>query len=157
MTVIAYRDGVMACDSCWNDRGTIDTLGNKIVRLKSGALLGQSGDNDVRELIGLLQHVKTPQTLPSRSQLIALRADFDGLLVFKKNRIFRIATTCKLIETLEEEDIGVWEISRPFAAIGSGGDFALGALAAGKSAREAAALACRFNINCRLPVYAVAL
>lgn len=44
--------------------------------------------------------------------------------------------------------------AEPFFAWGSGRDFAMGALAHGATAEEAVAIACRFSINCGLPVVA---
>jgi hypothetical protein len=42
-----------------------------------------------------------------------------------------------------------WQrIRHPFIAIGNGGDFALGALAAGESAREAVRIASRLSASC---------
>lgn len=40
----------------------------------------------------------------------------------------------------------------PFWAAGSGADYAMGAMAAGKDAKEAVEIACRFDINCGLGV-----
>lgn len=158
MTAIAYKDRVMACDSCWSDKGCISSLARKIVKLKHGALLGQAGDNDAREVLELLRNVKTPAQLPSRNALMATRVDYDGLIVFPSGRIFRVAASNKLHESIEDEDVGVWEVSgRPYAVIGSGGDIALGAMAAGRSARQAIALACRLHIECRLPVHSINL
>jgi ATP-dependent protease HslVU (ClpYQ) peptidase subunit len=39
-------------------------------------------------------------------------------------------------------------VEDPFMAWGSGRDFALGAMAMGATAREAVAVACRFNVYC---------
>jgi len=43
-------------------------------------------------------------------------------------------------------------IDMPFWAAGAGADYAIGAMAAGKSAREAVEIACLFDVNCGLGV-----
>ena len=64
MTVIAYRDGMMAADSCWSDNhendscsGLIFSHAPKLRRLSSGALYGGAGASDDRELVALLDNV----------------------------------------------------------------------------------------------------
>lgn len=159
MTTVAYRNGQMACDSCWTYGGTVDTLATKINRLSSGALFGQAGQNDGRGLVALLDKVKTPGQLPSYEALMALRADVLGLLVLPKGRIFKVSTTIVAPENWDAEmdDYGLWEITGPFSAIGSGGDMALVAMECGKSAREAVRIACKFDPNSRGPVHVVDL
>ncbi|MGP1667415.1 MAG: hypothetical protein ACTS5I_16215, partial [Rhodanobacter sp.] len=80
MTTLAFRDGVMACDSQWtvgNIRGVHRT---KIRRLKSGALLGFAGENDSRALERLLENAKSPKQLPMPKALHELKQDLHGLI-----------------------------------------------------------------------------
>ena len=74
MTIIVWRAGVMACDSCWASNGTQTVSMIKIKRLTSGALLGSAGENDSRDMERLLDKIKGPDKLPSRQDLIALRS-----------------------------------------------------------------------------------
>lgn len=159
MTTIAYKDGLMACDSCWTYGGTVDTLTTKITRLASGALFGTAGQNDARSLVSLIDKVKTPNQLPSYEALLSLRADVLGLLVLPKGRVYKIATTIISPENWDDQmdDYGLWEISGPFAAVGSGGDMALVAMDCGKSARDAVRIACKYDPNSRGPVHSVSL
>ena len=152
MTIIAYRDGIMACDSCHSTRDVVDTLMCKIHRLKSGALIGFAGDNDARDVVARLNAVKSPRQFPMRKEIHELRIDSIGLLVFPNGRIFKFSSTSQLIEH-ESDDVGVWEIAMPFAAVGSGEEVALGAMAAGASARRAASIACRYITTCRPPIH----
>lgn len=156
MTTVAYKAGIMAGDSCWSYGGAVDTLSRKIHRLKSGALLGQAGDNDARDIIAMLENVKTPAALPTRRALLDTRIDFFGLLVFPKGRIFKISSSNLLPENTAC-DVGVWEVQMPFTAVGSGSEIALGAMAAGRSAKDAVAIACRYDTASRPPVYEVPL
>lgn len=152
MTTVAYKDGVMAGESCWSTGGIIDSLAHKIFRLKSGALLGQCGDNDSRELVALLDNVKSARSMPTYSQITAIRVDGTVLLALPNGSLFKIATSKKLTQD-DTDDLGVWRIERSVAAIGSGGDLALGAMSAGASALQAVRIACRWDINSRPPVY----
>jgi hypothetical protein len=151
----------MACDSCWtNGQDLIDTLSIKIRRLSSGALLGGSGGNDGRAIEKLLDKVKSPAQLPTFDELQAVRQDFLGLLVLPKGQMFKIATTMVSPENWNgefDDDLGVWQIQGPCGAAGSGTELAMGAMAAGRSAKEAVIIACRYDINSRPPVHVMRL
>ncbi len=155
MTTIAYKAGQMACDSCWDYNDIQEVSATKIKRLTSGALIGLSGDNDAREVYALFDKVKTEKHLPTRPQLALIRGEFGGILVLPSGRVYRLLM--QFNETSKREDFGIWEANRGLAACGSGAELAIGAMAAGKTAREAVALACRFDKNSRLPVHAVLL
>ena len=162
MTVIAYRAGVMACDSCWASNGTQNVSAIKIVRLSSGALLGSAGDNDCRGMYELLDRVKDPRKLPSRADLAATKIDYDGLLALPKGGVYQITTgkhTDAGYPDDDDADYGVWPAATMggYAACGSGADYALSAMDAGATAREAVVIACRRNIYCRLPVHVLKL
>lgn len=159
MTTIAYRDGIMACDSAWTYGGTVDTLTTKIERLSSGALLGMAGQNDGRILSVMLDKVKTPAGLPSYQAIMDVRADLMALLVLPKGKVYKIETTILAPENWDPDasGFGLWEITGPFAAVGSGGDCALTAMECGKSAFDAVRIACKYDINSRGPVHKMAL
>lgn len=154
MTTVAYKAGQMACDSCWSNNGLHVTSMTKIDRLASGALLGAAGDADIRSLLVLLDKIRQPAKLPSKAELEALKTDFAALFVFPKGQLFMLASGT--------DDRGNWHsevypVTRGYAAVGSGKELAIGAMAAGKSAKEAVAIACRHDLNSRPPVYAVSL
>lgn len=153
MTTIAWDGKTMACDSCWAMNGTQTTSMTKLERLSSGAIIGAAGDGDIRALLALIDKIKMPNKLPTRHELAALRSEFLVLLAFPRGQVFHLGSG-------GEEgryDAQIWPANRGIAAAGSGADLALGAMAAGKSAREAVAIACRFDINSRLPVHTMAL
>lgn len=155
MTTIAYKAGLMACDSCWTLSDMQVTSLSKIVRLSSGALLGQAGDNDGREMIFFLDKIKLERNLPTRKQLLDLRLEYAGLLVLPNGSIFKVTSREDPVDYKDE--VGFTPISRKIAACGSGNELALGAMAAGKTAREAVAIACDFDINSRGPVHVMRL
>lgn len=156
MTTVAFKQGSMACDSCWNCGGTVDFLATKIVRLSSGGLLGMAGQADGRAVQALVDKVKTPGQLPSYEAIGAVRAEVTGLLVLPKGRVFKIATSM-IAPGNADADFGVWEITAPFAAIGSGGEHALIAMDCGKSARDAVRIACKYDTRSRAPVHVIDL
>ena len=157
MTIIVWRAGVMACDSCWASNGTQTVSMIKIKRLSSGALLGSAGENDSREMERLLDKIKDPNKLPTRQELIALKLGYEGLLALARGGVWMIGTG-KVDDAgypTDEEDMGVWPAATigGYAACGSGADYALAAMDAGATARQAVEIACKRNIHCRPPVH----
>jgi hypothetical protein len=152
VTVIAFRDGIMAGDRCWNDDQLIVSSARKL-RMLSGKLYGASGDGDDRALVELLMPVQVPSELPTRAQLASLQIDVSALLVFAPRfpgdtyfpRIF-------VIEAGKPDDTGIYEVRLPYIAIGSGREVAMGAMAAGADAERAAHIACELVTSCRPPV-----
>ena len=152
MTVIAYKDDLMAGDSCWSLSGTesghdglVVNSANKLFRLRSGALYGGAGSSDDRQLMDLLQDVKDGANMPAVKTLQAtLQAGVLALVVLPDGSIWEVETG--------EEDGGVMCVNRKFHAVGSGRQIALGAMAAGANARHACELACDFNTYCQKPV-----
>jgi hypothetical protein len=156
MTTIAYRDGIMACDSCWSLHDSlVDTLSNKVYRLKSGALLGQCGSNDIRPMIKMLDNAKSERQMPSYDEIAAVRISGMYLLVLPNKRVFKFQTTARAPDTWDDDlvDLGMWRVERPFTAVGSGSDYAIGAMEHGASAEQAVRIACRLDINSRLPIH----
>jgi len=158
MTTIAVKDGWMACDSCWTDANWLHgTSLTKITRLKSGALLGEAGDNDSRAVVKLLQSVKTFDQMPAALELAATKVDCASLLMFPNGDVAMI--TIDLQENTSDliHKAGAWLVNRGGAAVGTGAAVAIGAMDAGKSAREAVEIACRRDPNSKAPVHSVAL
>jgi hypothetical protein len=169
MTVIAWRAGVMACDSCWASNGTQNVSMIKIKRLSSGALLGSAGENDAREMEMLLDRIKDPRKLPSRTELASCKLDYEGLIAFPKGSVYMIST-CRMnesgypdLDSADDEgpDHGVWPAATMggYAACGSGGEFALAAMDGHPSvtARKAVEVAIKRSIHCRGPIHVMRL
>jgi hypothetical protein len=148
VTTIVYdaREKVMVCDSCWSDStGRIVTEQKKILRFPDGALYGAAGDSDDRKLVDMI--TAAGGGFPSSAQLRALKADIQALFVSVDGRVWLLNTG--------KEDYGVTPIEREFCAIGSGANFAIGALRSGKTAREAVEIACLDDIYSRPPVWEI--
>jgi ATP-dependent protease HslVU (ClpYQ) peptidase subunit len=133
MTIIAYRDGLMAADTCVTD-GFI-TSGMKLYK-KQGHIIGFCGDV---------------------SQALVF---VDWFFNQKKNRKPDLASeTGWEAMVLNVDGVTTWDRSlRPipmddhFYAIGSGATLAIGAMEFGATAREAVAIACKRDPYCREPI-----
>ena len=136
MTIIAVRNGIMASDS----RGTDDqdsytyTCG-KIFR-KGDALIGLAGDDGP----GVVFLDWYGSGKPKPELLVTGEADFEAL-VLTRTGVMRYDKWCRG---------DAWH--GKFFAIGSGAATALGAMHAGATARQAAAIACKVNPFCAGPV-----
>lgn len=146
----------MAGDSAWWNGKTLCTKSPKIMRLASGALLGEAGDFDTRDVIELFNKVKTKSGLPSHKQLLELKIDYSGILVLPSGKIFNV-----YMDTPEskggEWDCGIYEISEGFFAVGSGAELAFGVMEYGGSARDAVNIACRRDKATRPPIHVINL
>lgn len=157
MTTIAYKSGVMACDSAWTgcSGGIVVTLLNKITRLSSGALLGEAGDNDSRAVRALVDKIKCFDKLPTAKDFADTRTDYSAILAFVNGEVVEIMID--YCDTYKEWRAQVWKINRGIASVGSGSDLALGFMGAGRGAAEAVNFACGWDINSQLPVHMVHL
>jgi hypothetical protein len=157
MTTIACKNGVMACDSCWTDTNwLVGTSKNKITKLKSGALLGEAGDNDSRAIVKLLQNVKTFAQMPTALELAECAVDYAAIILFPGGEMAQIA-----IERYGDGQMSyvanAWPVNRGLSAVGSGAAVAIGAMAAGKTAGQAVAISCAWDPNSKLPVHEAAV
>ena len=157
MTTIAVKAGVMACDSCWTDSNWLHgTSLSKITRLESGALLGEAGDNDSRAVVRLLQNIKSFAQMPTALKLAGCCVDYVGLIMFPNGDVASISIEREMLGELSYT-ANAWKVNRGGAAVGTGAAVAIGAMDAGKSAREAVEIACRRDPHSKLPVHSVAL
>lgn len=153
MTTIACKDGIMACDSCWTDSSDmISTSKNKIVRLKSGALLGEAGDNDSRAVQALLQNVKNFDQMPFAREFAKCEVDYSGLILFPNGEMAQI-TIERQNTSWDTYVANAFPANRGCSAVGSGSHLAVGAMISGKSARQAVAIACNWDPRSKLPVH----
>lgn len=132
MTCIAVRDGQMAADS--RISGTYNTPFIKITR-KPGYLIGFAGD-----LSQALVFTDWFQSRESRQPDLAEEKGWCAL-------------------TLSAKGVEYWDCSlRPspimerYAAIGSGAPFAIAAMDAGATAKQAVAIAIKRDPGCGLPI-----
>lgn len=151
MTVIAYRDGVLAGDSCWSDNGLVTTRASKLFRLKSGGVIGEAGDADSREMRELFTEVTGEDTMPTRKQLLEVGIDYHGLLVLADGSVWDVSVDIK------NNDAGLYPVREPYYAVGAGKMLALGVMWKGGTAEEAVQCACESHTDCCLPVTTLSL
>jgi len=128
VTTIAYRDGVIAADSLITQNGTRIGTVAKIVRVPGGGLAGVAG-----ELGGMARFLDWARS-GAEGELTFSTCEIDGFLVTAEGQV--LVTT---------DSGGMVKIKQPFHAVGSGRDFARGALAAGATAVEAVKIAMKFD------------
>jgi len=147
MTTIAYRDGVMASDSqdTEEDDFVISIDSTKVFHLPNNSIVGMAGDTDDRGVFELLGKADIEFCeRPTKEELIETRTTVDALWVWPDQRLWSVYVTYRADES--EWQAYVSEIHSDYAAVGSGGKFALGAMAFGASAEEAVEVASEFDI-----------
>lgn len=146
MTTIAYREGVLAGDSChaWCSADTDDywvyKYANKLERSGS-VLFGTSGNCDAPDFLAMLRNLRKPTDLPSAKER-AKHPDSKALIVFTKPEVLVVA-----IEDGEMDEAG------EFHAIGSGARFAIAAFDMGANALKAVEVAAHRDLFTRPPFH----
>jgi hypothetical protein len=154
MTVICFRDGILASDSglFWENAycGTIQ----KIFRLSNGLLYGAAGEGDDRKLRDLIGAYDDPGDIPV-SELEKFNNDTQVLVVRPTGECWYIS-----LGRNEQHDVSSVEVlcsKHDFYSIGFGKWIAFGAMAHGASAEQAVEIAVRYAVHTRGPVQTLAL
>jgi 20S proteasome alpha/beta subunit len=131
MTTVAasVAEGVMCSDSQWSD-GIHKGLMRKVFRIR-GSLIGVAGD--MRQIVEWVAAWKDDPRGRHKQSIHALILSAEGLSTWDNTQL--------LMPTNEL-----------YQAIGSGADFALGAMDQGASCREAVRIACRRDASSGPPV-----
>lgn len=140
MTTIAYRSGIMAADSRAYAAGSLP-IGSKckIERFDDGTLIGVSsrdvgGGEAIRRWYNDGMPADPPYKMPE---------DFTILVAKRNGEIYMGVNMLMLSGPLMGE----------YFAIGSGAEYALAAMAMGKTAKQAVKLACQLDIWSAKPIY----
>lgn len=145
----------MAADSACSDDWQFLTRAVKIVRLQSGGLFGSAGDADTRAVVELVTRIKSAAGLPTKKQIETLETDFSAILVLPKGSVYNI-----YLDYIDQGN-GRWSGGLipvdGFYAVGSGAVFAMAALRAGHSAKDAVAISCHSDFFTRMPVHSQTL
>lgn len=136
MTIIAIKDGIMAVDSRVSSDGLSCGSVKKWAEVSpchGGGFVAGAGDASAIvpavEGFGATGHLSAES-----SEFVHLRADGT---VWQSN-----------------PEVGSWYLfEAPFFALGSGLELALGAMAAGATAEEAANICCEWDAGCGAPVH----
>jgi hypothetical protein len=155
MTIICYRNGILAADSglFWDNAWCGDT--QKLFRLDNGLIYGAAGDGDDRRLRHLLGKYANPEQIPIEELQAFAKSDTQALMVSPK----RVAWFMQLSHdaTHDSYDVEVIRENAKFASIGMGRWIAFGAMAHGASAAEAVAVTVRYAVGTRGPVQTLAI
>lgn len=140
MTTLAYRDGVLAADSLATAGGIRDSEVLKVRKIGRLLTAGCGSGALCEKFVGWVQ-----RGMPGNSPWEGSGADGNSLLVAPDRSLVVFGVN------------GPWRVDRPFYALGSGGDIALGAMAAGASAEEAVEIAIRFDVYSGGPIRSIRL
>ena len=140
MTTIAYKDGIIAADSraTWGD-GFAETC-QKLFRMRGGPHKGEivataGACSPGMVFVDWYENPRKPRPK------IQFEEEAFICMVLNWAGLYSVDDHCRLIKVME-----------PFYATASGGNFAMGAMAAGASAEQAVEIACRFSAFSAPPV-----
>jgi ATP-dependent protease HslVU (ClpYQ) peptidase subunit len=136
VTTIAYSGGCMAADTQVSAGGRKFRT-HKVKRLKCGGLIGSSG-----KLADILKVQRWAEAgFPEGNKPQFDENEFECLIVTGAGEVF-----------LLDGDMELMPFTDDCIAVGSGGPYAVAAMACGKTPAEAVALAARFDENTSEPV-----
>lgn len=155
MTIIAYRDGVLAGDSKTTEYNLHWNSAPKVIRAKVGTdviMVGFAGNavacdchtrdfvEDPEAFLAKIFVDETPVAFGTGDAIV------EGILVVNK-KVFHI-------ESYDGNNFLWTDFSKAkFLSIGAGKQLAIGALAVGASAVDACRVACKYDAACGKPMY----
>ncbi len=146
MTVIAYKDGIIASDSQYTTDSNIkNDCGPKILKLNDH-LVGMSGQ------ISLLHNLSTVIVSKKLGFLSSL-SDLLSSLDLEEANVIAVDSQSKIF--IFDETGAYFESKGTMVAIGSGAPFAYGAMQHGATAIQAVAAAMKFDIYCGGTIWAL--
>lgn len=141
MTIICYRDGVMAADSLISSMEIRRGRVRKIVRTETGWLCGASGY--CGEVVRFLEWSRTAiGAAEAKFSIDVEDGDFAAVAVSPAGEV----------EHFDHKGHRFY-VEAPFYAIGAGREIAIGAMAHGASAEQAAQYAIDWAVSCGGPVH----
>lgn len=148
MTTIAFDGTTMAADSqcSW---GHVPLQSPAKIIVTRDVVIGLSGDGDCRELESKLAEVDRPEDVPLVGELRDAHEYLLAIVCFRKLK------ELWLLQTKDDEGSFFIKVEDKFIAIGTGGDLAMGSMAAGCTAKEAVKLACKHDVGSSPPIRTV--
>ena len=149
MTTIAIKGGIMAADSqatiSTEEGGSNRTLCEKIYRVGND-IIGLAGES-APGLVFLDWYIQTmtAPTLIAPEMLVHGEADFTALVLKHQGSAFEYDKWCRPERVID------YDVKKCYA-IGSGRKVAMGAMLAGKSAKDAVEIACSEDAHSGKPV-----
>ncbi len=140
MTTVAWDGKTLAADSQVTFGNLVGSC-TKVVKLSDGRLLASTGmAEDHYQVKHWLDTGGLRATRNEDPKQPMLDKDYSGILIDADGAWVIQANLIR------------WPVPRKQWAIGSGRDFAVAAMHLGKTAAEAVAIACEFDVNTSLPV-----
>lgn len=139
MTIIVYRDGVMAADTGIFNGDVLSGEMEKIFQLDDGTLYGSAGFMaDDEPFHAWVREGVRPDRLSS---------DFSGLVIKPDGTVLEVGGPTPTM----------FQTRAPFYTLGCGSEIAIGALEFGATAVQAVQAACRRSVFCREPITVLSL
>lgn len=136
MTTIAYRDRILAADTLVTDHGMLLGYACKLAQSQNGPIAGGAGNMPyVATFLKWFENC-LPGASPPR---IDVDKDPDGIIIDLEGRVWLWGGEPHLTELLLDP-------AYPFAAIGAGAKYAMGAMLMGASAEQSVQAAAAFDI-----------
>jgi hypothetical protein len=155
MTIVVYRDGIMAADSAMNyDQLKVGSI-QKVFWLDNGAMYGGAGQVDDRDIRAFLGSKPFPCELDALQLIDMCTCDLQSILVMRDGRTFQVFVD--LWEGKKDDTAEIIEIKAEYAAVGVGWQMAIGALAAGADAERTVELVAKHADTVQLPVQTLKL
>lgn len=131
VTVIAYRDGILASDSQVTSGDIKVGICRKVTKTEDGWLAGAAGGiSSVQQFLNWAE-IRDPDIF------VKLDESFTGFLIDPEGITFIV-----------ESDLVPFEVKAEFHAEGHGREVAIGAMATGATAEEAVAIAIKYVDGC---------
>lgn len=142
LTTIAYKDGILASDGLIsNNQGIVS---GKMCKVAEGRTIIGGAAGTLGDVVAFLEWVKKHDgSLQKRPKF---EGGLSGLIIYSDGSLFFI-----------DDNFTAAPAGVKIAALGSGIELALGAMAAGASAEQAVAIACELDTNSAQPVSFVSL
>lgn len=139
MTIVIYRDGVMAADSQVGLDGTAVGTYKKVIKTKDGWLAGASGEiSAMEEFFNWVRDGRQKDNPPIPGM--------SGMMVSPKGEVFQV-----------DENLIPYKMESEFYICGSGYAVAIGALAMGASPEKAVEITIKYSYSCGGPIEVVTL
>jgi hypothetical protein len=140
MTIVCFKDGILAADSVVVEDGMAYGLMRKIIRSDTGCLAGGSGD--VSSLYPFLEWVRKGMKARGKPTI----GELDGIVIKPNGEILFF-----------ENGLVPFKVSSKSHAIGSGAQMAIGAMMHGATAIQAVKYVCERITTCQEPIQALRL
>lgn len=130
MTTVAFKDGILATDSMYSAGNATLGTGKKINVFENHIIVGTGS------IVGIKTFLLFHQELPYNAEIFKDENNEIDILVFEK-------VTKRIISF--NKHLVPYEYDAPFYTLGSGAEYAMGAMAKGATPQEAVLIASQYD------------